>query len=124
MMSHNGRIRKGPAENRVGMVGMAKTNDRLETIGWEFPGPRVQITTKTISVAAAAEAEQKQQQHWRQIARINDHANNQQPADNDNNKEELADLFALPGSGEKLRQRLDRRSSSQDVLARPESTYG
>lgn len=48
----------------------------------------------------------------------------QQPADNDNNKEELADLFALPGSGEKLRQRLDRRSTSQDVLARPESTYG
>jgi len=35
---------------------MAKTNDRLETIGWEFPGPRVQITTKTISVAAAAAA--------------------------------------------------------------------
>ncbi|EDX07640.1 GD25403 [Drosophila simulans] len=50
--------------------------------------------------------------------------NIQQPADNDNNKEELADLFALPGSGEKLRQRLDRRSTSQDVLARPESTYG
>jgi len=50
--------------------------------------------------------------------------NIQQPADNDNNKEELADLLALPGSGEKLRQRLDRRSTSQDVLARPESTYG
>jgi len=48
--------------------------------------------------------------------------NNQQPADNDNNKEELADLFALPGSQEKLRQRLDRRATSQDVLA--ESTHG
>lgn len=30
-------------------------NDRLETGGWEFKEPRVQITTKTISVAVPAD---------------------------------------------------------------------